>query len=103
LSPAVNCFSKVFCDEEGGMHFVSGHCHAGATVTLRTEMDVLIVLSNTPHPLDPRTAYPSVLVRIDVGEADPVDEASDFCVNFRPENRRAFENTWEYDVLLLGR
>ncbi|WP_027093391.1 urea amidolyase associated protein UAAP1 [Cohnella thermotolerans] len=99
LVPVVNLFSKVFCDEEGAMIFDLEHAKAGATVTLRTEMDVLLVLSNTPHPLDPRTVYPSVPVKLEVGPAEPVGE-SDYCVNFRPENKRAFENTWEYHALL---
>jgi uncharacterized protein len=99
MMPVVNLFSKVFCDEQGDMHFCSDHCPAGATVTLRTEMDILLVLSNTPNPLDPRTSYPSVPVKIEVLAALPV-EADDFCVNYRWENRRAFENTWEYHTLL---
>lgn len=99
LVPVVNLFSKVFCDDHGDMHFCAEHCPAGAAVTLRTEMDVLLVLSNTPNPLDPRTAYPSVPVQLEVLSAVQVD-ALDYCVNYRPENRRAFENTWEYYSLL---
>ena len=99
LMPAVNFFSKVICDADGRMHFVTGHAPAGASVTLRTELNVLFVLSNTPHPLDPSGAYPSVPVRIEVLPAEPFDPETDFCVNFRGENRRAFENTWEYLAL----
>ena len=99
LVPNVNLFSKVYCDEAGDMHYVEDHCPKGATVTLRTEMDVLLVLSNTPNPLDKRSFYPSVPVALEVLQADPV-ESDDECVNFRGENRRAFENTWEYDALL---
>ncbi|SDN41745.1 hypothetical protein SAMN04487897_102848 [Paenibacillus sp. yr247] len=99
MMPVVNLFSKVFSDENGDMHFVADHCPAGATVTLRTELDTLLVLSNTPNPLDPRTSYPSVPVKIEVLQAEPVD-ADDYCVNYRSENRRAFENTWEYQKLL---
>ncbi|MBW7460150.1 DUF1989 domain-containing protein, partial [Paenibacillus sepulcri] len=98
LVPVVNLFSKVICDANGDMHFSSGHCAAGASVTLRTEMDVLLLLSNTPHPLDPAAVYPSVPVEINVRAASPL-EADDYCLNFRPENRRAFENTWDYYVL----
>ncbi|MFH5181545.1 urea amidolyase associated protein UAAP1 [Paenibacillus sp. TAB 01] len=98
LVPVVNLFSKVYCDDDGEMKFVSGHCGEGAAVTLRTEMDVLMVLSNTPNPLDPSPVYPSVPVKIEVGTAAPV-EADDFCVNYRPENRRAFENTSAYYLL----
>lgn len=99
LMPVVNLFSKVFCDDNGDMHFSTEHCRAGATVTLRTEMDILLVLSNTPNPLDPGTAYPSVPVKLEVLPAAPVDSL-DYCVNYRPENRHAFENTWEYYNLL---
>ncbi len=99
IVPALNLFSKVYCDEDGGMHFVENHCLEGATVTLRTELDTLFVFSNTPNSLDPSTAYPSVPIKIEVFEASPVEE-DDICLNFRPENRRAFENTWEYLVLL---
>ncbi|WP_080834788.1 urea amidolyase associated protein UAAP1 [Cohnella massiliensis] len=100
LGPVVNLFSKVYCDEDGNTIFVPGHCPAGASVTLRLEMNALLVLSNTPHPLDPATAYPSSPVAIEVLPADPVDPATDPCVLRRPENRRAFENTWSYFALL---
>ncbi|MEI7025859.1 urea amidolyase associated protein UAAP1 [Paenibacillus sp. y28] len=98
LVPVVNLFSKVSCDEYGNMGFSLDHCQPEATVTLRTEMDLLLVLSNTPHPLDPRTEYPSVPVQLEILPAAPVDSL-DYCVNYRPENRRAFENTWEYYTL----
>lgn len=101
MMPVVNLFSKVFCDDNGDMHFSTAHCPAGATVTLRTELDSLLILSNTPNPLDPRSTYPSVPVKIEVLAAAPVGE-DDYCLNYRPENRRAFENTWEYHTLLGG-
>lgn len=98
LVPVVNLFSKVSCDANGDMRFSAGHCAAGVSVTLRTEMDVLLLLSNTPHPLDPAAVYPSVPIAINIRAASPL-EADDCCLNFRPENRRAFENTWDYYVL----
>ncbi|MFD0681807.1 MULTISPECIES: urea amidolyase associated protein UAAP1 [unclassified Paenibacillus] len=100
LTPVVNLFSKVFCDDKGDMCFSADHCKEGAALTLRTEMDTLFVLSNTPNPLDTSAAYPSVPVKIEVLSAEPVS-SMDYCVNYRPENRRAYENTWEY-YLLLG-
>lgn len=99
MSPVVNLFSKVYVDDDGQMHYELGHCEAGATVVLRTEMDVLLIVSNTPNPLDPRTEYPAVPIGIEVSAAEPVSE-EDYCLNFRPENRRAFENTWSYYQLL---
>lgn len=99
IVPVVNLFSKVYCVENGDMHFKKGHCIEGATVTLRTEMDILFVLSNTPNPMDPNQSYPSVPVKIEVFPAEVVTE-DDYCVNYRSENRRAFENTWDYHTLL---
>ncbi|EFM10913.1 urea carboxylase-associated protein 2 [Paenibacillus curdlanolyticus YK9] len=99
MMPVVNLFSKIAVDETGRMHYDAAHCPANATVTLRTEMDTLLVLSNTPNPLDPRTEYPSVPVKIEVLEAPPVDSL-DYCVNYRPENRRAYENSWAYYALM---
>lgn len=98
FSPVVNWFSKVVCDLEGNMQFVQGHGTAGQVVTLRTEMDLLVVFSNTPHPFDPCPDYPSVPVKIEVLPALDVD-SQDYCVNYRPENRRAFDNTWTYYAL----
>ncbi|MFC4777194.1 urea amidolyase associated protein UAAP1 [Paenibacillus sp. GCM10023252] len=99
LVPVVNLFSKIAVQHNGAMVYELGHCPAGATVTLRTEMELLVVLSNTPHPLDPREAYPAVPVQLEVLEAEAVEE-TDYCLNFRGENRRAFENTREYYALL---
>lgn len=101
LIPVVNLFSKVYCSEDGSLHFVSQHSNKGDTITLRTEMDVLIVLSNTPNPLDPSSSYPSVPIEVMISEAAPVEE-NDICVTHRLENRRAFENTWDYVLLTKG-
>jgi len=101
LSPVVNLFSKVYCDDEGNMNFVQGHAKRGDSVTLRTEMDVLLVLSNTPNPLDTNRVYQSVPIEIKIKDAEPIQE-NDLCLNHREENRRAFENTWEYLLLTKG-
>jgi urea carboxylase-associated protein 2 len=101
LVPVVNLFSKVFCDQEGDMHFAPDHCKKGDTITIRTEMDVILILSNTPNPLDITKSYPSVPVKLVIGDAEPVLE-NDLCLNHRPENRRAFENTWEDALLTKG-
>lgn len=99
LVPCVNLFTKVYVTEDGGLHFAEDFCHEGDTVTLRTEMDSIVILSNTPNPLDPSAAYPSVPVEVTVYDAPPVD-LNDECVQFRTENYRAFQNTWDYYNLL---
>lgn len=97
--PPVNLFSRVWCDETGAMHYDTENAPKGATVTLRTEMDVLLLLSNTPNPMDERKEYPSVPIRFEVLPAAPEDTL-DACANSLPEVRRAYENTWDYYTLL---
>lgn len=99
LVPCVNLFSKVYVEDDGSMHYDTEHCKEGATVTLRTEMDIIFIVSNTPNPLDPSKEYPSVPVTMEVYNAPPVD-LTDECVQHRAENYRAFENTWDYNNLL---
>lgn len=88
----INFFSKVTADLEGRMTLVSGHCPAGAQITLRTEMDVLLVLSNTPHPLASAGSYPRVPVKIEIERSEPAPE-DDYCRNFRPECARTLALT----------
>jgi urea carboxylase-associated protein 2 len=99
LTPCVNLFSKVFVKEDGSLNFAEGWCTEGATVTLRTEMDCIVILSNTPNPLNPANEYPAVPVMLEIYDAPPVD-LLDACVQHCPQNYRAFQNTWEYHNLL---
>ncbi|RAP78321.1 urea amidolyase associated protein UAAP1 [Paenibacillus montanisoli] len=102
MGPVVNLFAKVYCDDDGRMIYDESHCKEGKAVTLRTDMDLLLVLSNTPNPLNPSSDYPMAAVQLDISAAPPFDPANDYSFHFRPENRRAFENTAEY-YLLSGR
>ena len=88
----VNFFSKVVVDDEGCMKFVPDHCPAGARIGLRTEMDVLFVLANCPHPLAPAGDYPRARVEIEIFPCDPPDK-DDYCRNFRPECGRTLALT----------
>jgi uncharacterized protein len=88
----VNFFSKVVVNDDGTMALERDHAVAGAAVTLRTEMNVLLVLANCPHPMAAPGAYPFRRVQVDVmpGAAPGPD---DFCRNFRPECARTLELT----------
>jgi urea carboxylase-associated protein 2 len=87
----INFFSKVTVDEQGAMHFVPGHSSAGSYVELRFEMNTLAVFSTAPHPLSSGPYAPRP-VHLSVFDA-PAPGPDDFCRNFRPENRRGFEQT----------
>jgi len=95
----VNFFSKVAADIEGNLTFVPGHAKAGQSVDLRAEMEVLVVLSNTPHPMAPAGAWNPPAIGISVREV-PAPAADDPCRVSRPENGRAFANTASY--LMIG-
>lgn len=95
LVPGVNFFSRVIVGKEGELEFAEDHSRRGATVDLRFDMNVLVVLSTAPHPLDSRPTYAPGSVHLtafSAGLASP----DDYCRNFRPENARAFINTERY-------
>jgi hypothetical protein len=88
----VNFFSRVDVDAEGRMKFHAGNSHAGATVDLRAETDVLVVLNTCAHPLEPSKEYAPKAVKLEFWRT-PAPGADDFCRNFREENRRALALT----------
>jgi urea carboxylase-associated protein 2 len=94
LAANVNWFSKVAIDADGAMRFEAAAA-LGAAVTLRFEMDALVLLHTCPHPMNPAPEYPRRAVGIEIDKAAPV-AADDFCRNFRPENARGFANTELY-------
>jgi urea carboxylase-associated protein 2 len=98
LHANVNFFSKVVADESGNLSFVPGHAKAGDFVELRAEMNVLVVLSNTPHPLAPAGEWNPPAVALAV-RAVPAPGPADPCRVSRPENGRAFANTEAYAAL----
>lgn len=93
LHGCVNFFTAVVPgdDDRGSLSYRPGHSAAGDSVTLRTEQDLLLVLSTAPHPLAPGGWRPAD-VRIDVTPA-PVAGPDDPSVLFRAESARALEMT----------
>jgi len=95
IVPNVSFFVRVAVDGDGKMSWVAGNSRPGAHVDLRFEMSTLVVLSNTPHPLDPATAYAPPPIELSIGQAGPVG-ADDRCRVSRPENGRGFTLTESY-------
>jgi len=71
---------------------VPGNSRPGARVTLRSELEVLVVLSNTPHPLDSSPTYPCGPVELEIRDVPPPGP-EDPCRIERDENRRAYQMT----------
>lgn len=91
----INWFSKITVDAEGNMSLSESNSPAGSSVTLRFEMDTLVILHTCPHPLNQAETYPRKPVKILLEKAAPVTD-DDFCKNYRPENIRGFENNALY-------
>lgn len=91
----VNFFSKVVADEEGRLSLETPGAPAGSYLTLRADMDTLVVLANVAHPMHPPGEYPRVPVRVDLWAGEPAGP-DDECRHFRPECARALELTERY-------
>lgn len=84
----VNFFTRIGNDGEGRLQHLAGHSRAGASVTLRADLDLLVVATAVPHPLDaapvwqPRPIGIAILKGLPAGPDDP-------CRQGRPECLRA--------------
>jgi len=94
LVPNVNFFVKVTADEDGKLSWVENR-RPGAFVELRAELNTLVILSNTPHPLDPAPTYAPKPVALEVRAGAPAGP-DDPCRRSRQENERGFKLTELY-------
>jgi urea carboxylase-associated protein 2 len=95
LHANVNLFTKVVADAQGNLGFSRGSSRAGSAVELRADMNVLVVLSNTPHPLDPATTYAPKPVGLSIRNGR-VAAPNDLCRTACGESERAFSLTDRY-------
>jgi uncharacterized protein YcgI (DUF1989 family) len=91
LHGPVNLFSKVGIaqDAQASLAWVPEHTSAGDRVVLRTELDLLLVLSTAPHPLS-TSAYAPAGVLVEVATAPALAEGDGNWL-FRDESARALE------------
>lgn len=91
VHPCITFFAGIVTDADGNLVWEPAGSRAGAHVDLRAEMDLLVVLSNCPHPLSPGAFAPKpveVLVW-----ASPPPAPDDLCRTATEEAMRGFENT----------
>jgi len=98
IGPCISFFAPIKIDTEGAFAWKDDAIKPGDFVELRAEMDLIIVLSNCPHPLDPRTDYAPGSVDAIVWQGPPTP-ADDLCRTASEEAVRGFENT---DALFAG-
>lgn len=98
VTTPVNLFKSVRVDRDGGLT-LDGVPRPDTVVELRAELDVLVLLAVTPHPLDDRTTYQGSPVRCTAWRGEPAPDAEDPVRSSTPERQRAFLNT---DELVRG-
>ncbi|MEH3036246.1 MAG: urea carboxylase-associated family protein [Sphingomonas adhaesiva] len=91
VHPCINLFKGTRIEADGAVTPMVGPYAPGRHVTLRAEMDVLVVIANCPHVLDPRDDYVVTPLRATAwrGAATPTDDP---IRNATPEGLRAFQN-----------
>jgi urea carboxylase-associated protein 2 len=95
LHPCINWFKGVRIAADGSTLLQGGPFEPGRSLTLRAEMNLIVVLANCPHRLDARVAYTVTPVRISAWRDAPTP-VDDPIRNATPEGLRAFLNAEDY-------
>ncbi|WP_137681567.1 urea amidolyase associated protein UAAP1 [Aurantiacibacter suaedae] len=95
VHPCVNFFKSTAIEPDGTITPQIGPFEGGRQVVLRAEMDVIVVIANCPHVLDPRDAWSVSPLRLTAwrGATTPLDDPIRLAT---PEGLRAFENVEDY-------
>ncbi len=93
--PCINWFKAVRIGPDGTTMLQAGPFAPRRSLTLRAEMNVIVVIANCPHVLDPRPEYIATPVRVSAwrGQITPPEDP---IRNASPEALRAFLNVEEY-------
>lgn len=95
IHPCINLFKGARIAADGAITPQIGPFEPGRRLVLRIEMDLILVLANCPHVLDPRKAYTASPVRLRAWRG-PVTPPGDAIRTGTPEALRAFLNTEDY-------
>ncbi|MBO9604144.1 MAG: urea carboxylase-associated family protein [Novosphingobium sp.] len=95
VHPCVNLFKGTRIEEDGTITPQVGPFDAGRNLVLRAEMDVIVVIANCPHVLDPRDEWSVTPLRATAwrGAVTPQDDPIRTAT---PEGLRAFLNVEDY-------
>lgn len=95
VHPCVTLFKGAKIEPDGTIVPQVGPFAPGRTVVLRAEMDVIVVIANCPHVLDPRDSYTVTPLRVTAWRG-PVTPSNDPIRTATPEGQRAFANVDDY-------
>lgn len=91
VGPCLTFFAPVATDAQGRFHWQENRIARGDFVDLRAEMNLLVAVSNCPHPLAPGAHAPGE-IEVTLWNAPP-PMPDDACRTGSVEAQRAFENT----------
>jgi urea carboxylase-associated protein 2 len=91
IPPAITFFAAVRSGDDGRLSWVPDATGAGDRVDLRAEMNLLVVVSNCPHPLAPDPVATGIIEVLQWRSPPPAPD--DACRNATPEAVRAFAAT----------
>lgn len=94
IPPCLTLFAPVGVDGEGRFRWEGEGAAPGSYVDLRAELDLLVFVSNAPHPLAPGDYAPKDIDLL-VWKSPP-PAADDFCRTATEEAIRGFENNARY-------
>ena len=92
IPPCITFFAPVSLDDAGRFRWQEGRKRPGDFVDLRAEMNLIVVASNCPHPLDPARAGAATAVSL-IRHRVPPAGSDDLCRTASPEAARAFAFT----------
>jgi urea carboxylase-associated protein 2 len=95
VHPCVNLFKGTRIEADGTITPLIGPFEAGRSMLLRAEMDVIVVLANCPHVLDPREQWCVTPLRATAWRG-AITAAHDPIRIATPEGLRAFLNVEDY-------
>jgi len=95
VHPCVNLFKGVTIAPDGAIVPQVGPYAPGRSVVLRMEMDVIVIIVNCPHVLDPREDWTVTPLRATAWRG-PATPENDPIRNATPEGLRAFQNVEDY-------
>lgn len=95
VHPCINLFKGARIEADGAITPQVGPFAPGRTVILRAEMDVIVVIANCPHVLDPRAGWHVTPLRLTAWRG-PITPADDPVRLAAPEATRAFLNVEDY-------
>ncbi len=95
VHPCLNIFKGTRIAADGTIEPQIGPFEPGRSVILRAEMDLIVVIANCPHVLDPRKEWQVTPLRATAWRGSVTPE-TDPIRNATPEGLRAFQNVEDY-------